>query len=125
MIVGLGIDVVEKARIAQVFARFGDRFVARILTPEERARINGRDTVAALAKYFCAKEAAGKALGTGIMGPVGWHHIVVLHRRSGRPELRFDGPAADRFDAIRGRGAHLSITDERGIAAAVVVLEGE
>jgi holo-[acyl-carrier protein] synthase len=125
VIVGLGLDVVETSRIARVHERYGDRFAARILTADERGRAAGRDPVATLAKYFCVKEAAGKALGTGIFGPVHWHHIEIVHRASGRPELRFSGPAAERFARLGGRRAFVSITDEKNIAAAVVVLEGE
>ena len=125
MIVGLGIDVVETARIARVHSRYGARFAARILTDEEMAATARRDPVATLAKYFCVKEAAGKALGTGIFGPVHWHHIVVTHRPSGRPELHFTDAAAIRFAKLGGVRCFVSITDEKNIAAAVVVLEGE
>jgi holo-[acyl-carrier protein] synthase len=125
VIVGLGLDVVETDRIARVHARYGDRFTARILTDDERQRTAGRDPVATLAKYFCVKEAAGKALGTGIFGPVHWHHIEIVHRPSGRPELRFTGPAAQRLAYLGGRRVFVSITDEKNIAAAVVVLEGD
>jgi holo-[acyl-carrier protein] synthase len=124
MIVGLGIDVVETVRVARVHARYGARFAARILTEDERIETARRDPVATLAKYFCVKEAAGKALGTGIIGPVSWHHIVVTHHRSGRPDLRFVGPAAERFAKLGGVRCFVSITDEKNIAAAVVVLEG-
>jgi holo-[acyl-carrier protein] synthase len=125
MIVGMGIDVVETDRIARVYARFGQRFAARILTEQELLRIVGRDPVSILAKSFCVKEAAGKALGTGVLGPVSWHHIVVGHRPSGRPELQFLGAAARRFADIGGRRVFVSITDEKNIAAAVVLLEGD
>ncbi len=124
MIVGLGIDVVETVRIARVHARYGERFSARILTQGELLETARRDPVATLAKYFCVKEAAGKALGTGVIGPVSWHHIIVTHRPSGRPELRFVGPAATRFAKLGGVRCFVSITDEKNIAAAVVVLEG-
>jgi holo-[acyl-carrier protein] synthase len=124
MIVGLGIDVVETVRIARLHSRYGERFAARILTDEELRETARRNPVATLAKYFCVKEAAGKALGTGIFGPVSWHQIIVTHRASGRPELRFVGAAAARFAKLGGVRCLVSITDEKNIAAAVVVLEG-
>jgi holo-[acyl-carrier protein] synthase len=123
VIVGFGMDMVDVARIARSYARFGRRFAVRILTEAELARFDQRDPVSTLAKYFCAKEAAGKALGTGVFGPVGFQQIVIEHRRSGKPELRFLGAAAERFARIGGVRAHVTITDERNLAAAVVVLE--
>jgi holo-[acyl-carrier protein] synthase len=125
VIVGLGIDLVEVARIGAVWQRFGARFARRVLSPDELARLSTRDPVRNLAKTFSAKEAAGKALGTGVLGPIGFHHIVLEHKKSGRPTLRFLGPAAERFAALGARRALVSISDEAGMAAAVVVLDGD
>jgi len=123
VIVGFGVDLVETTRVAKALARFGDRFVHRILTEPERARAARRDLASTVAKYFCAKEAAGKALGTGVIGPVHWQHIVIEHRPSGRPMIRFEGPAAARFEALGANRAHVTISDERNFALAVVILE--
>jgi holo-[acyl-carrier protein] synthase len=123
MIVGLGLDMVAVARIARSYQRFGSRFVRRIMTETELERLARRDPVTTLAKHFCAKEAAGKALGTGVLGPVGFHQIIVDHRRSGKPELRFVGAAAARFERLGAVRAHVSITDERDMAVAIVILE--
>jgi holo-[acyl-carrier protein] synthase len=123
MIVGIGIDLVDIDRIARTFERFGMRFARRILTDGELARLTTRDPVSTLAKHFCAKEAAGKALGTGVLGPVGFHQIIIEHRRSGKPELHLVGTAAARMARIGATHAHVTITDERRMAAAVVVLE--
>jgi holo-[acyl-carrier protein] synthase len=124
MIVGLGVDLIELARVGQAYRRFGERFARRILTDEELARFVTKEPVSALAKYFCAKEAAGKALGTGVMGPVGFKHIIVEHRKSGRPFLRLEGPAHDRLEHIGGDAMHLTISDEKSMAVAMVVIEG-
>ena len=124
MIVGLGVDLIEIARIAQAYERFGERFARRVLTDDELARFATKEPVSALAKYFCAKEAAGKALGTGVIGPVGFKHIIVEHRKSGRPYLRFEGPAEKRLQTIGGEAMHLTISDEKSMAIAVVVIEG-
>ena len=124
MIVGLGVDLIELARIEAAYRRFGDRFVRRILTVDELVRFAAREPVSTLAKYFCAKEAAGKALGTGVMGPVGFKHIIVEHRRSGRPFLRLAGPAQERLEYIGGEAIHLTISDEKTMAVAMVVIEG-
>lgn len=125
MIVGLGIDVVDVGRIKAAWDRFGVRFANRVLSEPERDRLGTRDPVRTLAKAFSVKEAAGKALGTGIFGPVGFHHIILDHRKSGRPTLTFIGPAATRFAALGARVAHVSISDDVGVAAAVVVLDSE
>jgi holo-[acyl-carrier protein] synthase len=125
VIVGLGIDLVDVARIDRVWRRFGERFARRVLGPDELPRLAGRDPVRHLAKAFSVKEAAGKALGTGVLGPVGFHHILLEHRKSGRPTLAFLGPAAQRFAALGARRALVSISDEAGVAAAVVVLDTE
>lgn len=124
MIVGLGVDLVEVARIRDVHERFGERFARRILTPEEMKRYAAGEPISTLAKHFCAKEAAGKALGTGVMGPIGFKHIVVAHRPSGKPYLKLEGPARERLEKIGGRMTHLSISDEKNLTVAVVVIEG-
>lgn len=124
MIVGLGVDLIELARVGHAYRRFGERFARRILTEEEHARFVTKEPVSTLAKYFCAKEAAGKALGTGVMGPVGFKHIIVEHRKSGRPFLRLEGPAQNRLEHIGGDAMHLTISDEKSMAVAMVVIEG-
>ena len=83
-----------------------------------------RKPAAYLAKRFAAKEAFSKAMGTGIHFPVNWHNVSVRNGRSGRPLLQFSAPLEV---LLRSRGvtaAHLSLTDEIGMACAFVVLEG-
>ncbi|WP_428559715.1 MAG: holo-[acyl-carrier-protein] synthase [Solidesulfovibrio sp. DCME] len=122
MIVGLGLDVVELPRIASALDRFGDRFVARLLTPAERATLPPRP-LARLAGLFAAKEAAVKALGTGFAQGITFHHLEILPDALGRPTLAFHGPALDRVQALGATSWHVSISHERATAAAVVVLE--
>lgn len=123
MILGLGLDVCSTGRVQAILDRFGDRFWRRILAPPERAVLADRtDHATALAGRFAAKEAAKKAL-AGAPG-VGWHHLEI--RGGGRepPQLLLHGPA-QRLAAQRGVAcAHLSITHDAGVAAAVVILEG-
>jgi holo-[acyl-carrier protein] synthase len=125
MIVGLGIDLVEIARVEKTWQRFGERFARRVLCERELPSLSGRNPARRLAKAFAVKEAAGKALGTGVLGPIGFHHIVIEHRKSGRPMLEFVGAAAERMRYLRARRALVSVTDEGGMAAAVVVLDSE
>jgi holo-[acyl-carrier protein] synthase len=124
MIYGVGTDLVEIARVARVLRRFGDRFAERILCgPElERFRDLGRPA-AYLAKRFAAKEAFGKALGSGVRAPADWHGVWVSHHALGRPQLEFSSEVAALLEVQGIRRAHLSISDERRLASATVILE--
>ncbi len=126
MIVGLGIDLMEVARMAKALDAHGERLEERIFTPGERADCRGRaDRMQALAARFAAKEAGLKALGTGWAGGLGFLHLEVVRTGSGKPELRLHGPAAERARLLGVVQAHVSLTHQRGMAAAVVVLEGD
>lgn len=125
MIVGVGMDLVEIPRIEAALARHGVRFAERILTERELRRFHAHAKPAAyLAKRFAAKEAFSKAMATGMRWPVSWRNIGVVNQPSGCP--CFDlGPELDALVRKRGiTGMHISITDERSLAAAYVVLEG-
>jgi holo-[acyl-carrier protein] synthase len=123
MIVGIGTDLVEIPRIARSLARFGERFAQRILADSEYAEFQRNAHPAAfLAKRFAAKEAFSKAMGTGLRYPVRWRHIIVGHDRLGKPVFQYSEVLQPLLDA-REWHAHLSITDERSIACAFVVME--
>jgi holo-[acyl-carrier protein] synthase len=126
MILGVGTDLCDIARIERALERFGERFAKRILVASELERFRRHPKPAAyLAKRFAAKEALSKALGTGIHFPVSWHGMWVENARSGRPSLGFSQPLAALLER-RGVGrVHLSLTDEIGMACAFVVVEGE
>jgi holo-[acyl-carrier protein] synthase len=126
LIYGVGTDVVEIARIEQALARFGERFAQRILCDPELARFRKHRLPAAyLAKRFAAKEAFTKALGTGIRAPANWHGVWVQNLSSGKPVLRFSDALTQLLQARKILQAHLSLTDERGVAMATVILECE
>ena len=122
MIVGLGLDVVELDRIQRVFSRFGDRFLRRVLTKQERALLP-KSPAAFIAARFAAKEAAAKALGTGFRQGVGFHTLAVRKTPSGKPEMVFSGPARDLCQKMGVTSVHLSMTHGRDVASAVVILE--
>ncbi|HLU77189.1 MAG TPA: holo-ACP synthase [Burkholderiales bacterium] len=125
MIVGTGMDLVEIPRIEAALARHGVRFAERILTDLELRRFHAHIKPAAyLAKRFAAKEAFSKAMTTGMRWPVSWRNIGVVNHPSGCP--CFDlAPELDALVRERGiTGMHVTITDERSMAAAYVVLEG-
>jgi len=124
MISGIGTDIVEVARIEASLARFGDAFARRILSgPEwleyEQSPVKARF----LAKRFAAKEATGKALGTGLRAPATMQAIGVAHDALGKPVLQFSAPLQAWVDARGIRTCHLSLSDEKALAVAFVVLE--
>ena len=126
MIVGIGTDIVSIERIAGVLERHGERFVKRILTPEERLRYARTKLKAShLAKRWAAKEAFSKAIGTGIHPPFTWQSITVGRDAKGKPVV-VPGPAmAKHLKKLGVTSAHVSLTDDAGMAVAFVVLEGK
>ncbi len=129
MIVGLGLDIARVDRIEDNLARFGERFLDKICTPLELAETRKYTHQKALANHvagrIAAKEAACKALGTGFTGGVGWKCFEVVREPSGRPSLRVTGAAAQKMSQSGVKNVLLSISHDGGVAAAVVVLEGE
>ena len=124
MIVGLGTDIVELSRIADSYERLGARFAARILTPNELLEFEQtQHRVAFLGKRFSIKEAAVKALGTGIGRGISWQHMEVGHDELGAPLLIFSGAAAEVMSSRGGVRAWVSVADERHYATATVVIE--
>ena len=126
MILGIGTDVCSIPRVAQVLGRHGERFVRRILTPEERVRYERtRDKAGHLAKRFAAKEAFSKAIGTGIHPPFKWHSITVGRDARGKPLIVPSADMAKHLQSLGVTRAHISLTDDHDVAMAFVVLEGE
>ncbi|MEO8716697.1 MAG: holo-ACP synthase [Burkholderiales bacterium] len=124
MIYGVGTDLIEIPRIERALSRFGLRFAQRVLCEPELHRFKSHAKPAAyLAKRFAAKEAFTKALGTGIRAPANWHGVWVSNLRSGKPQLEFSAPLAALLEARGIRRTHLTLTDERDLAAATVILE--
>ena len=127
MIVGLGIDLVDIARIARLLDTRGDHAVARLFTDGE-ARYAHAQAVPArhFAARFAAKEAAYKALaGTEGARGIGWRDIEVVREWDGRPALRLHGRAAERSAELRVTRALLTLTHSDLTAGAVVVLDAD
>jgi len=126
VIYGVGTDLIEIKRVERVLARFGERFARRILCEPELKRFRAhKQPVAYLAKRFAAKEAFTKALGTGIHAPANWHGVWVVNLKSGKPVLEFSSRLKEFLRERKIRNSHLSLTDEREIASATVILECE
>ena len=124
MIFGVGTDVVEIGRIEKALGRWGERFARRILCEQELRRFrSNRKPVAYLAKRFAAKEAFTKALGTGIRAPANWHGVWVINLVSGKPVLEFSPALAALLEKRGVKRSHVSLTDEKQLACATVILE--
>ncbi len=124
MIVGSGIDLVEIARIRQSMERFGARFLDRVFTAAEQAYcLRKRNAAESLAARFAAKEAAAKALGTGISHGVNWLEIEVIREPGGRPSIKFRGRAAEIAEQMGVAHVALSLTHTASLAMASVTLE--
>ncbi|MEI8163680.1 MAG: holo-ACP synthase [Betaproteobacteria bacterium] len=123
MIFGIGTDIVAVARMAEFWQRHGERGLEKMLAPDEREACRcSKDPARFLAKRFAAKEALGKAFGTGIRAPLLLPEIAVSHDELGKPAFVFGTALAGHF-AGRGLVAHLSISDEQDYAVAFVILE--
>ena len=124
MIVGIGIDLVDVSRIERLLDDYGDQFARRILAEAERTAFAASARPAwFLANRFAAKEALSKALGTGLRYPVTLHAVSVSSDSLGKPAFDFHGSLPD-YLASRGVVRHhLSLTHEKAMACAVVVLE--
>ena len=124
MIFGIGTDIVEVARIAASIAQFGDDFAKRVLAESEMPSYQASQIKARfLAKRFAAKEAFSKALGTGLRAPATFQNIAVSHDDLGKPILILAPELQALLDAKAITSTHISISDEKNLAAAFVVLE--
>jgi holo-[acyl-carrier protein] synthase len=124
MVLGIGTDLMEIARIQQSIARFGDRFLRRVFTPREIAYCQKKKNAAeSFAARFAAKEAGAKALGTGISRGVGWLELEVLREPGDRPTLQLTGRALERARWLGVTSISLSLSHSREVALAVVIME--
>lgn len=127
MILGLGNDLIDIRRIDATLQRFGERFITRVFTAEERRRAErSYNPAASFAKRFAAKEACAKALGTGLRHGVYWHDMGVINLVSGRPTFRLTGGAAKVLQRLVPPGhaprIDLTLTDDFPLAQAVVII---
>jgi holo-[acyl-carrier protein] synthase len=124
-VLGIGVDLVECARIQRSMDRFGDRFLHRVFTDGEiEYSMSMKFPARHLAARFAAKEAVSKAFGTGIGKAMGWRDIDIRKKPSGEPFLVFSGPAQE-LAAKRGvRSALVTLSHTEHHAIACIVLDG-
>jgi holo-[acyl-carrier protein] synthase len=123
VIFGIGVDVLETRRISETLERFGERFLAHLLMPAERAQLaRTARPERFVAMRFAAKEAIVKAMGTGFAHGVWIRDVGVVQNSWGKPEVVY----SERGERVRvglgiGEG-HVTLTDESGLVVAVAVL---
>ncbi|AQA18477.1 holo-ACP synthase [Halioglobus japonicus] len=121
--IAIGTDILKFERIDEVLGRLGDRFVERILTPEERVEYVASSRPGnLLAKRFAAKEAVAKCLGTGIGRGVSWQDICIVHDENGAPGVVLSGGALEVARTRGGARVLLSLADETDCVVAFAVL---
>jgi len=124
MIVGTGVDITEVSRVAEAVERFGERFLRRVFTPAEVAYCSSkRKKIERLAARFAAKEAALKALGTGLRHGITWQQVEVRRQPGSRPTIAFSGVAAQYAARLGVKHVSLSLSHTAEQAIAMVILE--
>ena len=121
MIRGLGVDIIEIARVGDLAERYGERFLRKIFTPDEiRYCASRHHSAQHFAARFAAKEALSKALATGWTGSFRWTDVETRNEASGRPVMTVGGPLRD---ALSGASLHVSLSHSASHVVAVVVIE--
>ena len=124
MIFGIGVDVLEAARIKKVLARFGDHFIDRLLMPAERAQLSRtKRPDRFIAMRFAAKEAIVKAMGTGFAHGIWIRDVGVVQNAWGKPEVAYSARGEKVRRQLGIGDGHVTLTDEAGLIVAVAVLE--
>lgn len=124
MILGTGIDIIEVARIRSSYEQFGERFLKRILRPEEIVySLSHKQPAPFLAARFAAKEAISKAFGTGIGKHLGWQDLEVGRKESGEPFVILHDAGQKLLQTRGGTKIHLSLSHTENYAVAMAILE--
>ncbi|KAF0707666.1 holo-ACP synthase [Buchnera aphidicola (Aphis craccivora)] len=123
-IIGIGTDIIEISRIKRIFFKFGNKLAKKILSIQEwKEYIISKNKIHFIAKKFAAKEAASKALGTGINYGITFKQLELYNNSLGKPYLRFLDHAFKKCKEIECKFIHVSITDQKLYAHAIVILE--
>jgi len=126
MIIGIGMDIVEVARVGDLLKRHPERGLQRLFTEAEVAYCLGSSKPEqSFAARFAAKEAVFKALGTGWSGGVCWNEVEVVPDAAGSPRIRLHGSTRELADSRGVQRTHVSLSHIVNLATAYVVLEGD
>jgi holo-[acyl-carrier protein] synthase len=125
MILGIGIDIIEVARVKASHERFGERFLNRLLLADEIAYcLSHKNPAPFLAARFAAKEAISKAFGTGIGAALGWQDMEIRRKKSGEPFVVLRGKGKELFASRGAKQLLVSLSHTQNYAAATAVLDG-
>ena len=125
MILGIGIDIIEVARVKASHERFGERFLNRVLLTNEIAYcLSHKNPAPFIAARFAAKEAISKAFGTGIGAALGWRDMEIRRKKSGEPFVVLHGKGKKLFAARKAKRLLVSLSHTANYAAVTAVLEG-
>lgn len=124
MIIGLGTDLVELERIRRVYEKWHIKFLNRFLREEELLHMP-TSPITWIAGRFAAKEACAKALGTGFQNGILWQDLLILPDKLGKPQIFLKGKALERAKDLGVHAYHLSISHEKTMACAIVIMEGQ
>jgi len=123
MLTGLGVDIIEVVRIKKAMDRWGERFIKRVFTPEEKLySMRKAFPEQSLAARFAAKEAVMKAIGTGLSGGIAWTDVEIVNNPSGKPEVKLRRKITH---LIGEKKVKISLSHTREFAVAFAVLEEE
>ncbi|MDC9589723.1 holo-ACP synthase [Xenorhabdus sp. XENO-10] len=123
-IIGLGTDIVEISRIEEIVGRSGERLARRVLSDGEWQQYQQHNQpIRFLAKRFAVKEAAAKALGTGIRNGLAFNQFEVINDPLGKPMLKLHGESKALANKLNVKSIHVTLADERRYACATVILE--
>ncbi len=126
MIVGIGVDIVDVARVKDLLDRYRDRFVRRVFTDVEAEYARrGMREAERLAGRFAVKEAVLKAFGTGKSQGILWRDVETVRGPLGKPNVILHGKASNYMKKIKGDNIHVSITHDGGRAVAFVIIEAK
>jgi holo-[acyl-carrier protein] synthase len=124
MILGIGIDIIEVARVKASHERFGERFLNRLLLADEIAYcLSHKNPAPFIAARFAAKEAISKAFGTGTGAQLGWRDMEIGRKKSGEPFVILHGNGKKLFKSRRAKNLLISLSHTANYAAAAAVLE--
>ncbi|WP_442481759.1 holo-ACP synthase [Aeoliella sp. SH292] len=125
-IIGIGTDITECLRIANMIERHGELFISRVYTDQEIAYCSTRKAATQhYAGRWAAKEAVLKALGTGWRRGISWRDVEVVSMPSGAPVISLHAGAREVAESQGIKRVHISISHARSHAIAYAIAEGE